>query len=81
MTAPASPSRFAPLDPLSLDDDLSTEEIAIRTSVRAMLRDKIQPHVAEWFEAGTPDDPRGLMKEFGAMGLLACTSRVTAVPG
>lgn len=70
MTMPANTPRFAPLDPLSLDDDLTTEEIAIRSSVRAMLGDRVQPHVADWFEAGAPEDPRGLLKEFGAMGLL-----------
>ena len=67
---PSKPPAFAPLDPLALDDDLSAEEIAIRGSVRSMLRDRVQPHVADWFEAGAPDDPRGLIKEFGKLGLL-----------
>jgi len=70
MTTHAPQPRFVPLDALSLDDELSPEEIAIRSSVRTMLNDRVQPHVADWFEAGAPEDPRGLLKEFGAMGLL-----------
>lgn len=69
-TPRTSRPKFSPLDPLSIDDLLSSEEIAIRASVRAMLTDRVQPHVADWFEAGAPDDPRALIKEFGAMGLL-----------
>lgn len=62
--------RFAPLDPLALDDLLQPEEIAIRESVRAMLTDRVQPYIADWFEVGTIAEPRALMKEFGTMGLL-----------
>lgn len=46
MTAPGPTRRFVPLDALSLDDELSPEETAIRGSVRTMLLDKMQPHVA-----------------------------------
>lgn len=70
MTTPSSAPVFTALDPLSLDDELSAEEIAIRSSVRAMLKDRVQPHVAAWFEAGAPEDPRGLIKEFGTLGVL-----------
>lgn len=61
---------FSPLDPLSLDALLEPEELAIRDTVRNMLSDRVQPHIAEWFEAGEINDPRSLMKEFGALGLL-----------
>ena len=46
------PPAFDRLDPLSIDDLLSTEEIAIRDTVRTMLADRVQPHVAGWFESG-----------------------------
>ena len=62
-----------PLDPLDLagiDDLLTAEEKAVRSSVRRMCSERIDPYVAEWFEAGTLPDPRGLAKELGALGVL-----------
>lgn len=61
---------FAPLDPAGIDDLLSADEKAVRASVRQLCADRIDPHVASWFEDGRIDDIRGLAKELGALGLL-----------
>lgn len=62
--------KFRPLDPLGIDDLLSDDEKAIRDSVRTVADRMVQPHVAEWFEAGDVPDIRGLFTELGAVGLL-----------
>jgi glutaryl-CoA dehydrogenase len=62
-----------PLDPMDLagiDDLLSDEEKAVRGTVRTFLDQRVEPHVADWFERGEVDDIRGLTKELGALGLL-----------
>jgi glutaryl-CoA dehydrogenase len=61
---------FDPSDPAGIDAFLSEDELAVRSSVRQLSRTRIQPHVAEWFEAGRIDDLRGLAKELGALGVL-----------
>ena len=58
------------LDLAGLDDLLSEEERAIRDAVRELCARRIDPFVADWFERGEIDDPRGLTRELGAMGLL-----------
>ncbi len=60
----------APLatDYLDIDSLLSEEELAMRTSVRKMLDDRVEPGIAEWYESGT--FPVELAKEFGNLGLL-----------
>jgi glutaryl-CoA dehydrogenase len=73
MASPSSrPSlpAFDALDPAGIDAFLDEDEKAVRSSVRQLLADRVEPHVAEWFEAGKVEDIRGLVKEFGAMGLL-----------
>ena len=55
-------------DLLHIDDQLTDEERLIRDTVRAFTADKILPHVADWFEAGTL--PREIMPELGKLGLL-----------
>lgn len=72
---------FDPMDPLSLDDLLSPEEIAVRESVRTMLAKRVQPHIAEWFEAGGVEKPRELFREFGALGLLGMHLEGYELPG
>lgn len=57
-----------PTDFLDVDALLSNEEKLIRDTVRAFVRDRVLPNVAEWFEAGIL--PRELGKELGALGLL-----------
>src|SRR3954471_23689733 len=61
---------FDPTDPVGIDALLSEEELAVRATVRQLGRTRVQPHVAEWFEAGRIDDVRGLAKELGALGVL-----------
>ncbi len=68
----ATPTR-RPLDPMDLagiDDLLSDEEKAVRSTVRTFLDQRVEPFVADWFERGEVDDIRGLTKELGALGLL-----------
>jgi glutaryl-CoA dehydrogenase len=55
-------------DLLRIDDELSEEERLVRDTVRAFAADRIMPHIADWFEAGTL--PRELVPELGKMGLL-----------
>ncbi|MBX5441765.1 MAG: acyl-CoA dehydrogenase family protein [Solirubrobacteraceae bacterium] len=57
-----------PGDFLDIDHLLSDEERDIRDTVRAFVRDRVVPHVGEWFEAGTL--PVELARELGALGLL-----------
>ncbi|MBC7633805.1 acyl-CoA dehydrogenase family protein [Aeromicrobium sp.] len=59
-----------PLDLAGIDDLLTPEEKAVRSSVRQMCEERIQPYVADWFEQGTLPDPRGLAKELGSLGVL-----------
>ncbi len=60
---------FEPVDPVGIDDLLSDDEKAVRASVRKLC-DEIAPDVPRWFEDGRLDDPRGLAKRFGELGLL-----------
>jgi len=57
-----------PLDFLNIETRLSEEEIAIRDVVRAFVRDRVAPYVADWFEEGR--SPKELMGELGALGVL-----------
>ncbi|GII62276.1 glutaryl-CoA dehydrogenase [Sphaerisporangium krabiense] len=56
-------------DFLEVDRQLSDEERAIRDAVRAYASAELLPHVADWFDAGTLPDPRGLAKGFGKLGV------------
>ncbi|MBT0771723.1 acyl-CoA dehydrogenase family protein [Kineosporia sp. J2-2] len=58
------------IDLAGLDDLLTDDERDIRTAVRTMAQARIAPHVAGWFERGAVDDPRGLTRELGALGVL-----------
>ena len=64
---PRSPAP-AGSDLLRVDDQLTEEERLVRDTVRDFARDRIMPHIADWFEAGTL--PRELVPELGKMGLL-----------
>jgi glutaryl-CoA dehydrogenase len=61
--APIRPSDF-----LGIDQMLSDEERDIRDTVRAFVRDRVLPNVAEWFESATI--PIELARELGSLGLL-----------
>lgn len=70
MSTTTSLPPFEPLDPAGIDDLLSADEKAVRDSVRQLCNERIDPHVAEWFERGAIEDVRGLAKELGALGVL-----------
>jgi glutaryl-CoA dehydrogenase len=80
MSSTARPA-FDRLDPLSLDDLLSAEEIAIRDTVRSVLADRVQPQVADWFERGEVEKPRELISTFGELGLLGMHLDGYGLPG
>ena len=64
-----APPAFDRDDPLGLDASLSSDEIAVRDTVREFCAEHVLPHIAEWFEIG--DLPvRQLAKQFGQLGLL-----------
>ncbi|MEO3975436.1 acyl-CoA dehydrogenase family protein [Streptomyces sp. CAU 1734] len=70
MSAPRSPVRFDPRDPLGIDDLLSPEDLAIRDTVRAWAAERVLPHVAEWYERGELPGIRELARELGSLGAL-----------
>ena len=65
---PRPPAHPASLDLLQIDDQLSSEERLVRDTVRSYAADRVLPHIADWFEAGTL--PRELVPELGKLGLL-----------
>src|SRR6202161_1327023 len=56
------------LDLLRVDQQLSSDEVLVRDTVRAFAAERVMPHIADWFEAGTL--PRELAPELGKLGLL-----------
>ena len=58
-----------PLDLIAADTLLDDEERAIRDTVRTFGDDRLRPHIAEWFEAGTLP-ARDLARELGDLGVL-----------
>ncbi len=56
------------VDLLRIDQQLSSDEVLVRDTVRAFAADRVMPHIADWFEAGTL--PRELAPELGKLGLL-----------
>ncbi len=65
---PSTASQPASLDLLRIDDQLSSDERLVRDTVRSYTADRVMPHIADWFEAGTL--PRELVPELGKLGLL-----------
>jgi glutaryl-CoA dehydrogenase len=61
-------ARLDPLDLIDVDALLTDEERDLRDTVRQFVRDRILPHIAEWFDAGVL--PRELGGELASMGLL-----------
>jgi glutaryl-CoA dehydrogenase len=55
-------------DLLRIDDQLTEEERLVRDTVRSFAAERIMPHIADWFEAGTL--PRELVPEVGKLGIL-----------
>lgn len=70
MSASPKPPPFDPADPLGIDDLLEPEDLAIRDAVRAWARDRVLPHIAEWYESGELPVVRELARELGALGAL-----------
>jgi glutaryl-CoA dehydrogenase len=60
--------RINPKDFLELDRLLSDEERDIRDAVRAFVRDRVVPHVGEWFEEARI--PLELARELGSLNVL-----------
>jgi glutaryl-CoA dehydrogenase len=56
------------LDLLRVDQQLSSDEVLVRDTVRAFTAERVMPYIADWFEAGTL--PRELAPELGKLGLL-----------
>jgi len=69
-TPTTAASRLDPMDLAGIDDLLTDDEVAVRSSVRQLCERSIDPFVADWFERGSIDDPRGLARELGSLGLL-----------
>jgi glutaryl-CoA dehydrogenase len=65
---PRAASQPVNLDLLKLDDQLTSDERLVRDTVRSYAADRVMPHIADWFEAGTL--PRELVPELGKLGLL-----------
>src|SRR5256885_4048883 len=66
-TRGAAMSAGAPnTDLLQIDDELTDEERLIRDTVRAFARDRVLPHITDWFEAGPL--PRGILPGPGQLG-------------
>jgi glutaryl-CoA dehydrogenase len=56
------------VDLLRVDQQLTPDEVLVRDTVRAFTAERVMPHIADWFEAGTL--PRELASELGKLGLL-----------
>jgi glutaryl-CoA dehydrogenase len=67
MTA-TTPREIRPNDFLAIDDLLDDEELMIRDTVRAFVRDQVLPHVGDWFEEARI--PLELAPALGRIGVL-----------
>ncbi len=67
-TDAAAHTEIRPRDFLDLDHLLSEEERDMRDTVRAFVRDRVLPHVGEWFEEARL--PLELAQELGRIGVL-----------
>jgi glutaryl-CoA dehydrogenase len=76
-----APARQAldPVDFIGVSSLLSDEERLIRDSVRAFVRDRVLPYVADWFESGTL--PRDLGRGLGELGVLGMHLQGYGCPG
>ncbi|HLX46872.1 MAG TPA: acyl-CoA dehydrogenase family protein [Streptosporangiaceae bacterium] len=62
------PSSHEGADLLRLEEQLTPEERLVRDTARAFAAERVAPHIADWFEAGTL--PRDLAPELGKLGML-----------
>jgi glutaryl-CoA dehydrogenase len=59
-----------PIDFLAVDDLLSQDDRDVRDTVRAFARERLAPHVADWYDQGTlPDDLGPMLGELGLLGM------------
>jgi glutaryl-CoA dehydrogenase len=65
---PSMPSSHEGADLLRLEEQFTQEERLVRDTARAFAADRVAPHIADWFEAGTL--PRDLAPELGKLGML-----------
>ena len=63
-----APKRPGPHDFLSIEGQLSEEELRTRDDVRRFVRERIQPNIREWWERAI--FPREIVPEMGNLGLL-----------
>ena len=63
-----APSGTEGTDLLRIEDQLTEEERLVRDTARDFAADRVAPHIADWFEAGTL--PRELAPELGKLGML-----------
>ena len=69
MTA-TTPREIRPLDFLGIDDLLDDEELMIRDTVRAFVRDQVLPNVGDWFEeARIPLELAPALGKIGVLGM------------
>ena len=66
-------------DYLDLDSLFSAEELELRDRVRAFVRERIKPHIAEWYEEAAFS--RELADELGQLGLLGMHLSGYGCPG
>jgi glutaryl-CoA dehydrogenase len=68
------------MDLLRVDDRLTDEERLVRDTARRFATERIAPHVADWFEAGT-FPARELAPELGSLGFLGMHLSGYGCPG
>jgi glutaryl-CoA dehydrogenase len=68
------------MDLLRIDDQFTDEERLVRDTARRFAAERIAPHVAEWFEAGT-FPVRELAPELGSLGFLGMHLSGYGCPG
>src|SRR2546421_903241 len=79
MATAAKKTALDPRDFLAVDALLDDEEKAIRDTVRQWVRERVVPHVGEWFEQGIL--PRELVKEVAQLGLFGMHLEGYGLPG
>ena len=70
MSASAPTPSFSVSDPAGIDLVLTQDERDVRDAVRRFCDDRVEPHVATWFEDGELPVVRELAVELGTLGVL-----------
>ncbi|CAA0115920.1 Acyl-CoA dehydrogenase, short-chain specific [Mycolicibacterium vanbaalenii] len=69
MTLSEHRTELIPYDLAGMDHHLTADERAVRSTVRAVCEELIDPYIGDWFERGQIDDLPGLASELGKIGL------------